>query len=278
MSKERPILFNGDMVRAILEGRKTQTRRIIKNATGAFWDHGAYKPLVGGDGIVGWHDQGYRVYFKGDGAPCPSCPFGQPGDLLWGRETWARGWAFGGELCAFYRADGTGLVGSESRPVAKVKAGEYGIPSVGPDATAPINCKWNPSIHMPRWASRLTLEITNVRVERLKSISQEDAKAEGAKYTNNGRREWAKHIATDAGADAVGGMREGWSHTGETEECRCLASARSSFINLWESVHGPGSWDANPWLWVIEFRKKEVGKEPTTKNQGQGHRAGEVKP
>jgi hypothetical protein len=194
VSKERPILFSGPMVRAILEGRKTQTRRVIRNAAGAFWDHGAYKPLVGGDGIVGWQDQGYRIYTKGNGAPCPQCP---------------------------YDADGTPL---QNQVIAK---------------------RYRNRSHMHRWASRITLEIVNVRVERLQGISEEDANAEGAEHP--GCAVWVDR---------------------KTE--KSITGYRLGFLGIWESINGPGSWDANPWVpgswdanpwvWAITFCKNEVGK------------------
>jgi hypothetical protein len=211
VSKERPILFSGPMVRAILEGRKTQTRRVIRNAAGAFWDHGAYKPLVGGDGIVGWQDQGYRIYTKGNGAPCPQCPYGKIGDLLWVRERMAlRGSDYSSMLWC-YDADGTPL---QNQVIAK---------------------RYRNRSHMHRWASRITLEIVNVRVERLQGISEEDANAEGAEHP--GCAVWVDR---------------------KTE--KSITGYRLGFLGIWESINGPGSWDANPWVWAITFCKNEVGK------------------
>lgn len=188
--KGRPILFNGQMVRAIIEGRKTQTRRIVGNM------HQDYVDVDDGRGVVGWVDNctGREVvnYPK-------RCPYGQPGDRLWVRETW--GQTIEDTVC--YRAD---------EPMS-------------------IVTRWRPSIHMPRWASRITLEVVAVRVERLQDISEEDAISEGVEDLP---------------------FAYGYPVNGKT----ALAdSAESAFKNLWESINGPGSWGENPWVWVIEFRQ-----------------------
>ena len=190
---ERPILFSGPMVRAILEGRKTQTRRVVKpqpelQLKSARWMRCA--------------DEQHALFTQHDGELCGQmastrkCPYGKPGDRLWVRETWAhRRWMLGDASpspTTVYRADGEDLKGCD---------------------------RWRPSIHMPRWASRITLEVVGVRVERLQDISEEDAKAEGI--------EW------------VIGYR----------------SRIPLFSALWERINGPGSWDANPWVWVVEFRR-----------------------
>ena len=175
--KERPMLFSAPMVRAILDGRKTVTRRIVKARD------------------LEWMDvhQGLR---EPDNAE--RCHYGQPGDRLWVRETFGhfeRNENFAPGCEVFYRADGESL------------------------AVEP----WRPSIHMPRWASRITLEVTGVRVERLHACNEVDAIAEGAP--------WA----------ACGAPQEG--------------SHKAGFAQLWEQINGHGSWEANPWVWVIEFRR-----------------------
>ena len=156
--KERPILFSGPMVRAILDGRKTQTRRVVKPQP-----VGRQRVIEGLAHVTrGMNpaDDG-AVWYVGD---CISsgveirCPFGSPGDRLWVKETWCRGRAF-----VFYRADCGGDPPSEYTD----------------DWNAPLVDRWRPSIHMPRSASRLTLEVVSVRVERLADISEADAKAEG---------------------------------------------------------------------------------------------------
>jgi hypothetical protein len=206
--KERPILFSGSMVRAILEGRKWQTRRVVKGAAGSFWDHKGWRPVVTCGRILEWettNSRGARGVF-GAGAPRPSCPYGAPGDRLWVRETWAP------------------LVGGPCEPGNPVMY----------KATEPEADKWTwrPSIFMPRWASRITLEVTGVRVERLQEISRQDAKAEGL---------WP---SPHNGLEMVNG--------------RPYGNAQLAFRALWESINGQGSWDANPWVWVIEFQTWEV--------------------
>jgi hypothetical protein len=196
--KERPILFSAPMVRALLDGSKTQTRRIVKPA-------GAHEifPFIGSDnnptGEFGW-------------CPSPSyiskhiyCPYGQPGERLWVRETFGHAWHHA-QPRYFYRATDDKNVGWH------------------PDFNG-----WKPSIHMPREASRITLEITDVRVERLQDISEADAQAEGARE-----------------CDVTG-----------REVILAPPSQRGSYVrhyrHIWESINGAGSWDANPWVWCITF-------------------------
>lgn len=203
--KERPILFNTEMVRAILVGKKTQTRRIVKPqpiqpCEGAYFD--AYNK-----------GQQWNWWTKDDKQCLDQiikCPFGKPGDRLWVRETWAvnsisQGWKRNRELAEdvdlSYRADG-----------------EWKDQFEQIDGDCP---PWRPSIHMPRKASRINLEITNIKVERLQDISGIDAIAEGI-------QEISKY--------------------GKSADI-------SDFQNLWESINGDGSWDANPWVWVIEFKR-----------------------
>lgn len=200
--KEKPILFSAPMVRAILEGEKTQTRRIMKQ-----------QPIP--DSMWGG---GFRVVSKAitvaletfnrlrgamiDSYPTP-CPYGKPGDRLWVRETFCwSGYAIDPDE-VLYRADE-----------------EYTPEDRG-------DLPWKPSIHMPRWASRILLEIVSVRVERLQDISEQDAKAEGC---DNSKTEAA--IAT------------GW-----------YEKPRSTFHRLWEQINGADSWNDNPWVWVVEFKK-----------------------
>ena len=177
--KERPMLFSGPMVRAILDGRKTQTRRIIKP-----------QPKF----VPRWLDEGHWYGLR--------CPYGEPGDRLWVRETWA----------APHKYD--------ALPPRLIPVGtniHYRSTWEGP-----CGLRWRPSIHMPRWASRVTLEITNIRAERLHKISEKDCEAEGIPMLQ-------------------GGITIG-------------------FLELWESINGPGSWKINPWVWVLEFARVEAGR------------------
>ena len=176
---ERPILFSAQMVRALLNGTKTQTRRIVKVPRRM---EGFTSPA------------GALVDFD--------CPYGKPGDRLWVRET------FSYDAKLHFRGDrGPCWYWADGNP-------EYG------DWTKP-----RPSIHMPRWASRITLEVTGMRVERLNDISSVDAMAEG--------------VAVDSPA----------AH-----------QAVSAYKDLWESINGEGSWTANPFVWVVEFSLSRSGK------------------
>ncbi|PSJ15977.1 morphogenetic protein [Nitrosomonas supralitoralis] len=211
--KERPILFSAPMIRAILEGRKTQTRMIMKHQPPAegyqlSWlvtttdrdkkhlQGKAHWININGKNI----NKNSEVYFN--------CPYGKSGDRLWVRETWQHeNYPLGpyeSDCQVFYRAD-------------------YMDDPLGVDlenSTDKLRRKWNPSIHMPREASRILLEITNVRIERLRDISEEDAKAEGAYPIDFGFGD-------------------------------CYAMG---FNEIWESINGIGSWDSNPYCWVIEFK------------------------
>lgn len=215
---ERPILFSAPMVRAILAGTKTQTRRAISNP------HRLDDGFVLLDHGNGWwpyrsHDGESSCYIerKKDGdyfneAPL-ACPYGQPGDRLWVRETWQ----------AVNGTDRARHIVTHPRP--NVGWLEY---AATPRLDEPAY-KWRPSIHMPRWASRITLEITGVRVERLQDISEADALAEGIVQLKDGGY----------------GLPAG--------EHYHSADPRQSYFSLWEAINGPGSVEANPWLWVVEF-------------------------
>lgn len=191
--KERPILFNGEMVRAILEGRKVQTRRPIKPQP---------KKISGG---WFWDSKKYWFSFTEEEAPMiqdkVDCPYGQPGDRLWVRETF-RGDPYTQKV--EYKSDSS-------------------------TSAVQSTLRWRPSIHMPRWASRILLEITNVRVERIKEIDEEGA-------GNEGRYPCLFCIEGDT------------SH-GHSKE-----SARSEFEKSWKHIY-PGSWDRNDWVWVLEFKR-----------------------
>ncbi len=184
--KERPIIFSGPMVRAILEGRKTQTRRVVKPQP-------VYGDVCGL--FAAWQFKKTKtesyLYPNALDSILASCPYGQPGDWLWVREAWA--------------AAASGIKTSSGCLFA---------------ADGGVAGKFKPSIHMPRWASRITLEIVSVRVERLQDISEADAKAE----------------ACDAGTGL-------YTH---------------SFHKVWEKINGPVSWALNPWVWVVEFKRVEA--------------------
>ncbi|MDF1516258.1 MAG: hypothetical protein P1S60_20780 [Anaerolineae bacterium] len=200
----RPILFSGPMVRAILAGEKTQTRRTVKPQPPAHhWDTlPGYQRRVS---LLECSDGRIHARFQ-DSIPqnidepvWRKCPYGKPGDWLWVRETWAEAFNLTHDIdqeTPMYRADY--IAGK----VINIHGSEV---------------RWKPSIYMPRWASRVTLEITGIRVENLQDISDADSRAEGC--------------ATSATA------------------------ARSQFRDLWDSINGPNSWSDNPCVWVVEFRK-----------------------
>ena len=203
--KTRPILFRAPMVRAILAGQKTQTRRIV--------NHPLAQAAVRIHSCKGQSE--FDCILSDGGGGIIKCPYGAPGDRLWVRETWAH--ERDGTSCP----DDTGIL--------------YRATDSGWD-DEDTGLRWRPSIFMPRWASRITLEITRVLVERLQEISDADARAEGI-------------------ADG------GCLNCGESEPCGCAdpaPDARDAFAWLWQSIHGSNSWHANPFVWVIEFRR-EVG-------------------
>lgn len=242
--KERPILFSGPMVRALLAGTKTQTRRVVKKSE--CWPVSAVRAtMLESRGSVMAVDAQRRTY-----GPEIKCPYGQPGDRLWVRETWqvARetlDYETGGEYDVWewpdYLGDPRPYLNGSARFGTKAGLfyaadGEEKNPGVFYDLTGidnktnlrPKEINWRPSIHMPRWASRITLEITSVRVERLQDIDIADAQAEGVSNT---------------GALILGG--DGNEQMGPIAE----------YAVLWEQINGPGSWEANPWVWVVEFRR-----------------------
>jgi len=202
MSKERPVLFSAPMIRAILEGRKTVTRRIVKPQP-YLADNGEHWIWDGKKCAAMW-----AVTETPNLSDC--CPHGQAGDRLWVRETFAHIWTDKErDWHCVYVADG--------------------IPEYLPKGEV---IKWTPSIHMPRAYSRLTLEVVSVRVERLQQISAKDAKAEGCEY----------RIQCGNGMTTQEHDGTGWI---------------DGYRQLWETLHGPGSWELSPWVWVIEFRRIE---------------------
>ena len=187
--KEHPILYSTEMVKAILAGKKTQTRRVMNP-----------QPLQADINAVptnGWN------------SVIPMNPYGMPGDMLWVREqfvAWSLMWKLGQQKGFYYRAN---------------------FPS---DYKA--SWKWKPSIHMPKAAARIWLQITDIRIERLQEISEEDAIDEGVNLADSTK--WFKH-----------------THV---------------FQELWEKINGPESWNANPYVWVIQFKVLSTTGKPTTNN------------
>jgi hypothetical protein len=237
--KERPILFSGEMVRAILEGRKTQTRRVLKKqpekSTWEGLDGYRFDVRFFDDVICGTtrkHSCGVRfanrLHQREDCALWVPCPYGQPGDRLWVKEKhrlFCHSFEFVGIEYASGGADK--LEHFEDRTL---------MPSLREIAqnNKDGSRRWKPSIFMRRWASRITLEIVSVRVERLQDITEEDAKAEGVEPYNARLHVSGRGILQN--------------------------SYVSEYAMLWNDINGKGSWDANPWVWVVEFKKVEVAK------------------
>jgi hypothetical protein len=212
--RERPILFRAEMVNAILDGRKTQTRRLVKRV---------FRHRFGERGRVA------DAIVDVDGAPsaldmAPDnwelCPYGVTGDRLWVKETFA-----GDDLCGFaYRAD---------HPKADLRAGDLD------DGELEIR-HWRPSIHMPRKAARLVLEIETTRVERLQSITEDDARAEGCERSDDYAEPWG------------------------------APSARHAFRDLWERINGADSWAGNPWVWALTFKVIDSWRETERRYEVRG--------
>jgi hypothetical protein len=210
--KERPILFSAPMVRAILSGNKTQTRRVMK--------HQVCEP-----GIVEIDSDGYCMIVEDNGVKIQGwhCPYGKPGDHLWVRETFAY-CVLGTDMCD--ESHSHSIPAKQYEKDCKSLNTYHIAYAADPDEEAIIG-PWRPSIHMPRHASRITLEIISVRVERLNDISEEDAIAEGI---------------DESKSDSA--ISQGW-----------YERPRRAFMRLWESINGAGSWAKNPWVWVIEFKR-----------------------
>ncbi|WP_440482941.1 hypothetical protein [Serratia marcescens] len=242
--KERPVIFNSEMVRAILDGRKTQTRRAVSDRHLHLIDVasqvGECYPLE--SGIDHANSQSYYR---------EHCPFGRVGDRLWVRETFA---VLGNEDGCPIDWDGNLIKGDEKHAARIYKAscwqepGNYGLWSI-PDRDTQYEGAWRPSIHMPRWASRIMLEITAVRVERLNDISEEDARAEGVRAIENNFGNGPAYC--DYLLPNLDDFAEWYNR------------AIDSFKSLWKSIYGVENWRANPWVWVIEFKQvsaREVGR------------------
>jgi hypothetical protein len=230
--KERPILFSAPMVRALFDGTKTQTRRAVKPRDLAWMDE----------------HQGLRELCNAE-----RCPYGQPGDRLWVKETFAHWHApelFGGRMIptVAFRA------GSQVRrppPGPSVPLDQW--PLGWSDDVKPAALKWTPSIHMPRRFSRITLEITDVRVQRLQEITEADAVAEGVAPN------WCGPLGKGPnGTGTEGWLGDSWIHYGRSVDDEPAHSGRESFESLWNFINGAGAWAANPWIWALTFKQLEV--------------------
>ncbi|STR91329.1 morphogenetic protein [Klebsiella pneumoniae] len=229
------MIFNAEMVRALLDGRKTQTRRIMVPQPADDIERGIFPNPE----VIGWKSS--RRHKHGS-TTAHFCHYGKPGDRIWVRETW-------GVVSHAFSDDGLMIDWVPDRPATAIHEMPFGngyysgyaIYAADGDFTwgdddgyeDGRSC-WKPSIHMPRAASRILLEITDVRVERLNAISEEDATAEGVAQFRGG---FWKHY------------QPGWTQH--------QLSARGSFVTLWKSIYGEESWNSNPWVWVIKFKRIE---------------------
>lgn len=204
---ERGMIFNAEMVRAILDGRKTQTRRPVRF------------PVL--DKNLGCELAGNELAGELSAGNYLNSAFGKPGDRIWVRETFRVHSRAIDVATLVYKAS---VRNSWTEQTHRVPVSVCNKPAT-PE-------KWTPSLHMPRWASRILLEITGVRVERLNAISEENAASEGVAQFRGG---FWKHY------------QPGWTQH--------QLSARGSFVTLWKSIYDEESWQSNPWVWVIEFKR-----------------------
>lgn len=238
--KTKPILFSTEMVQALQDGRKTQTRRVVKFGKEIFTTD-IVNPSFTTDPFM--------VHFKAPGdltALCGlPCPYGQPGDVLWVRETYREylkpdefGYPDVNNRVIEYRADNPGdiyLFDGDGFQEFNKDGSEKFIP-------------WKPSIHMPKAAARIFLKVVSVRVERLQDISEADAVAEGLAMQSKDNGITYKFGIPDR--DGLPGTCDnGWAWSDWDQ------NPVESYKSLWQSINGPESWDANPWVWVVEFEK-----------------------
>lgn len=224
--KERGIIYSAPMVLALRAGRKTQTRRLVKPQP---YIHLAHQE--GREEAWHWRPGRGKLFYPGTPGMVKQCPYGVPGDVLWTRETWMpdppRDGTWSHVAFDGCKPRDMSLIPERFRAPAHCiyRATWEGSPLVG----------WVPAIHMFRWASRMAHELTQVRCQQLQDISEADAIAEGIeRYA--GPLRWVRYL------DAV---------TGEAKH----STARDAYFSLWEHLHGPGSVDANPWLWAMSFKE-----------------------
>jgi len=208
--KERPIIFSAPMVRALLAGAKTQTRRIVN--------------------LPADTTQVVRI----------NCPYGVAGDRLWVRETWCRPSLDAYEYITDDRPRGQVIDGVDLREAVFYKATDPNVFHCEDENRSP----WRSPIFMPRWASRITLEVTGVRVERLQDISEDDAISEGVS-------------SGDIPADEDGPRRIGYMLGPDDGKSVLAPTARSAFFAGWSSIHGEASVAADPWVWVVQFKRAQ---------------------
>ncbi|WP_395223915.1 hypothetical protein [Klebsiella pneumoniae] len=246
--KERGMIFNGEMVRAILDGRKTQTRRIMKVQPSE--DFTPMNMALETDYKARWYTPGVvdkdgylqpvskEVFGVSNENEGYSCPFGAVGDRIWVREAFRVHSRATDVATLVYKASERNSWTEQTHRVPVAVCNKPATPE-----------KWTPSLHMPRWASRILLEITDVRVEQLNAISPEDAESEGLERTNftgfGDEPGLPSYPEPDVYFDP---LKKQWKEY-----------PPEAFAGLWESIYGEGSWQANPWVWVISFKRVEGG-------------------
>ncbi|RNI26602.1 hypothetical protein [Rufibacter latericius] len=235
--KERPILFKGEMVRAILEGRKTQTRRGVKV------DAKRISPRIGADDMPTGTFWVSSKDFDNVIVDEIKCPYGKVGDRLWVRETWCESVDINAVDCFEGRPHiPTDFFDNGKVRSAYIHRADGETEWVDDDGFSTERSFWKPSIFMPRQACRLVLEVTSIRVERLQDISREDAIAEGISHKFGG---WRNYL----NPKLIFSQFE-YEVQGET-----IPAPVMSFNSLWISINGEESFEANPWVWVVEFKK-----------------------
>lgn len=225
--KERPILFNTSMVKAVLARQKTQTRRIVKN-------HSRLSQDISKVDLRKWVNE-HPDYIRS------FCPYGKPGDILWVRESWMQ-YYVDGPPPEKYDADGWGV---------------YVYKADDPPASEKLLEHWRPSIHLPKSGSRIWLRIKDVRIERLQEISEADAKAEGIDwyidFESDQEYFYCYPLKEKGKCRTISGQAVLDGSYISDQVFNIKQPAKFSYQTLWEHINGFGSWEDNPWVWVVEF-------------------------
>lgn len=249
--KERPIIFSGEMVEALMRdvNPKTMTRRALRPQP--VWNEGVvWRDVCTIPGFWTWQRSQTHNILLHKGAPYQSdilehCPYGKPGDRLYAKE------AFAYVMATAYRcSEGAQRIVNPNDPH------EAAVYRAGWDMSKPG--RWRSPRFMPRWASRLLLEVVSVRVERVQDITEEDARAEGVPPN------WIGDLSTGHGygkrgwdPDKDGYLPAGWEKMGADDESFGLWTAREAFATWWDHINGAGAWERNEWVWCVSFRNLE---------------------
>jgi hypothetical protein len=226
--KERPILFSAPMVRALLAGTKTQTRRVCKPLASVQREGVHLNKDVDGQWMASYIAVHQGLGGTEDVRQWFPCPYGQPGDRLWVRECFAAWWVT--------------ATGKRSHPMGyRADIDDPNWDGFGHDDPWWLTAKWEPSIHMPRAFSRITLEVTEVRVQRLQDITEEECFAEG--------------IPRSAGDRPIRGMEAVLVEGGPLRRDGGVLAPTDCYQSLWDTINGRGAWALNPWIWAITFQR-----------------------